>query len=185
METSHLDTDQGLAFIGPRAEARYGRRNFAMDLLAVFTAAPEVVVVHGRQVGSVDPMLLVAKVTGPRIIALAGRPWLRSHRLATAQGIRRAERTGPVAHDGPANLAPTRSNCRMRCAGCCSEPRLWVPSWTTRAINRLGSLREQYRHRVAPDASVVTEDDGRVRWWTFAGAGANAALTAAPTRWCA
>ena len=50
---------------------------------------------------------------------------------------------------------------------------------TTRAINRLGSLREQYRHRVAPDASVVTEDDGRVRWWTFAGAGANAALTAA------
>jgi len=77
--TGHLDTDQGLAFIGPTAEMRYGRRHF-MELLAVFTAAPEIAVIHGRrEVGSVDPMLLASKVQGPRIIALAGRPWEVTH----------------------------------------------------------------------------------------------------------
>lgn len=90
--TEHLDTDQGLAFVGPRAEARYGRRNF-MDLLSVFTSAPEVAVIHGRQeVGSVDPALLITKVDGPRVIALGGRP-VGGHprRLGSSTRLRRTE----------------------------------------------------------------------------------------------
>ena len=47
-----------------------------MDLLAIFTAAPEVTVLTvERRSGSVDPTLLTAKVEGPRVIALAGKPW--------------------------------------------------------------------------------------------------------------
>ena len=179
VETGHLDTDQGLAFIGPRAEARYGRRNF-MDLLAVFTAAPEVVVVHGRrEVGSVDPMLLMAKVTGPRVIALAGRPWLVTHidwrrRRAYVEPSDRAGRSRWTGEPRAYSLELSDAVRRVLLGATPVGAEL-----TTRAMNRLGSLREQYRHRVAPDASVVTEDDGRVRWWTFAGAGANAVLTAA------
>ena len=75
VDTGHLDEDSGLHFVGPTAERRYGSRNF-MDLLAIFTAAPEVTVLHGRtEIGSVDPTLLTTKVEGPRVIALAGKPW--------------------------------------------------------------------------------------------------------------
>lgn len=50
---------------------------------------------------------------------------------------------------------------------------------TARSRTRLDSLREQFAHRVADDASVIASDDGRMRWWTFAGARANSVLTAA------
>ena len=50
------------------------------DLMAVFVADPEMQIFHGRvQVGSVDPMLLMRKVTGPRLLTLAGRPWEVTH----------------------------------------------------------------------------------------------------------
>lgn len=50
---------------------------------------------------------------------------------------------------------------------------------TKRSLARLGAVREQYRHRVADDSTVVADDDGRLRWWTFGGLRANAVLTAA------
>jgi ATP-dependent Lhr-like helicase len=50
---------------------------------------------------------------------------------------------------------------------------------TQRAVTRLEALRSQYAHRVSEDATIVADEDGRVRWWTFAGARANAVLTAA------
>lgn len=177
--TEHLDTDQGLAFVGPRAEARYGRRNF-MELLAVFTVAPEVSVIHGRrEIGSVDPMLLVNKVQGPRIIALAGRPWEVTHidwrrRRAYVEPSDRVGRSKwmgePRAYSFDVSDAVRRVLLGATPTGA---------DLTSRALARLDALRGQFRHRVAQDATVVAQDDGRVRWWTFAGARANAVLTAA------
>lgn len=40
VEAGYLETDGNLAFIGPEAEKRFGRRHFS-DLTAVFSAAPE------------------------------------------------------------------------------------------------------------------------------------------------
>ncbi|WP_051517989.1 DEAD/DEAH box helicase [Intrasporangium chromatireducens] len=177
--TEHLDVDQGLAFVGPTAEARYGRRNF-MELLAVFTAAPELTVLHGRrEVGSIDPMLLVTKAAGPRVIALAGRPWEVKHvdwRRRRAH-VEPSDRAGRSAWMGEPRAYSFELSNAIRRVLLGATPSGVVLS--TRAVARLEALRAQYAHRVSEDARVVAEEDGRVRWWTFAGMRANAVLTAA------
>lgn len=178
LASGHLDIDQGLAFVGPQAEVRYGRRNF-MELLAVFTAAPEVSVVHGRrEVGSVDPTLLMKKVQGPRIIALAGRPWKVNHidwrrRRAYVEPSNTAGKSKwmgePRAYSFQLSDAVRRVLLGATPAGAVLTPR---------AMARLEVLREQYAHRVSHESTIVVDDDGRVRWWTFGGVKANAVLTA-------
>jgi len=70
VETGHLESDGGMLFIGPEAERRYGRRNF-MELLAVFTAAPEFVVLQGvRRLAARTPSCLCARWMVP-----AFSPW--------------------------------------------------------------------------------------------------------------
>ncbi|WP_218917333.1 DEAD/DEAH box helicase [Luteipulveratus mongoliensis] len=179
VSTGHLDHDQGLAFIGPRAEQVYGRRNF-MDLLAVFTAAPEVAVIHGRQeIGSVDPMVLISKIDGPRIIALAGRPWEVTHIDWRRKRVyvEPSERIGDSRWMGAPRAYSFELSDAVRRILLGATPS--GATLTNRARSRLEVLREQYARRVRDDATVVVDEDGRVRWWTFAGSRANAVLTAA------
>lgn len=179
LDTGHLDSDEGLAFVGPVAERRYGRRNF-MELLAVFTAAPEVTVQHGqREVGSVDPMVLVSKAEGPRVISLGGRPWEVTHvdwhrRRAFVEPSNRAGMSKWMGEPRPYTFELTDAVRRVLLGATPSGAEL-----TGRALTRLQALRGQYAHRVAERATVVASDDRRQRWWTFAGARANAVLTAA------
>jgi ATP-dependent Lhr-like helicase len=59
-----LETDGDLAFIGPEAERRFGRRHFS-ELMAAFTAAPELIVLAGRdEIGSVGDDVLLADSAG-------------------------------------------------------------------------------------------------------------------------
>ena len=75
VEQGYLDSDNGMLFIGPEAERRFGWRNF-MDLTAVFTAPPEFTVLHGRaEIGRTDPVLLTDRIEGPRLLLLAGQSW--------------------------------------------------------------------------------------------------------------
>jgi ATP-dependent helicase Lhr and Lhr-like helicase len=70
-----VNREDGMLFIGPEAEAKFGRRHF-MELMAVFTAPPEFTVLHGREeIGRTDPVLLVDRVEGPRLLLLGGRSW--------------------------------------------------------------------------------------------------------------
>ena len=70
-----MDREDGMLFIGPEAERRFGQRHF-MGLMAVFTAPPEFTVLHGRnEIGRVDPVLLIDWVEGPRLLLLGGRSW--------------------------------------------------------------------------------------------------------------
>jgi len=179
LSTGHLDSDSGLAFVGPEAERRYGARNF-MDLLAVFTAAPEVTVLHGRQeVGSVDPMTLTTKVTGPRIIGLAGRSWEVTH----VDWRRRRAFVEPSAQTGRSRWpgdprAYSYELCdAMRRALLGADPS--GVALSQRAVERLEHLRDEYRETVSETRSVLVEWKGRLRWWTYAGARANAVLTSA------
>lgn len=179
VSTGHLDTDQGLAFVGPAAEARYGRRNF-MDLLAVFTAPPEVSVLHGnRAIGSVDPTFLMTKTDRPRVLALGGRAWLVKH----IDWKRRR-----------AHVEPSESRGRSQWMG---QPRVYSHELTSamrrvvlgsaptgvlfskRADERLDQLRADLSHRVDAERTVITLDGGDGQWWTFAGANANALLQSA------
>lgn len=62
VEEGYLEQDGELLFIGPAAEARWGRRHF-MEMTAVFVAPPQFTVLAGRQeIGRTDPMLLTEKV---------------------------------------------------------------------------------------------------------------------------
>ncbi len=179
LETGHLDSDSGVLFMGPEAERRYGARNF-MDLLAVFTASPEVTVLHGRQeVGSVDPIVLTAKSREPRIIALAGRPWEVTHidwrrRRAYVEPAKETGRSTWAGEPRPYSNVLSNAIRRLLLGAHPAGAAL-----SERASQRLDALRGDYRGRVSPDGTIVAEVNGRLRWWTFAGGRANAVLSAA------
>lgn len=178
-DTGHLDEDSGLHFVGPAAERRYGSRNF-MDLLAIFTAAPEVTVLHGRtEIGSVDPTLLTAKVDGPRVIALAGKPWTVTYidwRRRRAY-VEPSDRPGRSRWSGDARPYSYELSDAIRRVLLGADP-VGV-QLSERARQRLAAVRVAFEPRVREDATVVAPEGSRLRWWTFAGAKANAVLTAA------
>lgn len=180
LQQGHLDEDGGMLFVGPEAERRYGKIHYR-DLMAVFTADPQIIVLHGRQeVGAVDPMLLQRKVEGPRLITLGGRPW----RVTYIDWKRRKAFVEPSDSGGtvrwmsmpqPISYALSDAVRRVLLGAEPAGVRL-----TKRAQDRVADLRAEYAHRVDSSGSVVTgQDDSRVRWWTWAGARANAVLAAA------
>jgi ATP-dependent Lhr-like helicase len=178
VETGHLERDGGMLFIGPQTERRYGRRNF-MELLAVFTAAPEFIVMHGRQeVGSADPLMLMRKVDGPRVLALGGRAWRVTHVDWTRQ------RCFVVPADLPARslwqgaLPPESWELsqaqRSVLLGITPDVEL-----SKRAAKSLASLRDESSHRVWESGTVVERHGDEQWWWTWAGGRGNATLAAA------
>ena len=179
VDTSHLDVDSGLAFVGPEAERRYGARHF-MELLAVFAASPEVTVLHGRnEIGTVDPLLLTTKTEGPRLIVLAGRPWQVTHidwRRRRAF-VEPSDRGAATKWSGDARPYSFELSDAIRRVLLGAD----VPGVTLsgRAVERLAMVRDRYGRYVDSECTVLAHDDTRPRWWTFAGARANAVLAAA------
>lgn len=180
VETGHLDSDQGMLFVGPEAERRYGGIHYR-DLMAVFTADPQILILHGREeVGAVDPMLLQRKVEGPRLITLGGRGWKvtyidwKRHR-AYVEPSPDADVSKWFGMPQPESFALSDATRRVLLGATPAGVIL-----TRRAVHRLEALREEYADRIAENATVVSTADGRrVRWWTWAGARANATLVAA------
>lgn len=179
LETGHLDQDSGMLFIGPETERRYGTTHFR-DLMAVFTADPEVQVFHGReQVGSVDPMLLMRKVADPRLLTLAGRPWHVTYidwkrRKAYVEPARKGE--APRWMSMPQAQSWALADAIRRVLLGATPARVHL---TQRSIDRLELAREELVERVWADGTVIGPDGARNRWWTWAGARANAVLVAA------
>ena len=100
VEQGFVDREDGMLFIGPEAERKFGRRHF-MGLMAVFTAPPEFTVLHGRdEIGRTDPVLLVDQVEGPRLLLLGGRSLAgdmdRLEAPAMLRRARRGRRTGAM-----------------------------------------------------------------------------------------
>jgi ATP-dependent Lhr-like helicase len=179
LETGHLDQDGDMLFVGPEAERRYGAVHYR-DLMAVFTADPEVQVFFGReQIGSVDPMLLMRKVSGPRLLTLAGRPW----EVTYVDWKRRKAYVEPSKK----GWAPRWQSIPQAQSWALSDAIRRVllgadpqgVALTRRATDRLGHLREELADRVWSDGTVLAADGARTRWWTWAGAKANAVLVSA------
>ncbi|HZL75704.1 MAG TPA: DEAD/DEAH box helicase [Propionibacteriaceae bacterium] len=175
--TGHLDSDNGMLSIGAQAEKRYGRRNF-MELLTVFTAAPQFKVLHGRQeLGAVDPMMLILKVQGPRTLSLAGRPWLVTHidwrrhhcYVEPTERYARSLWTGTTLPQSFA-LCQAQRNVLLG-----TDPAVEL---SQRAKLGLGQIRESHANRAALDATIVIDADTS-RWWTWAGGRGNTSLAAA------
>ncbi|MDZ5442178.1 DEAD/DEAH box helicase [Micromonospora sp. 4G57] len=178
VDQGYLDSDSGMLFIGPEAEARFGRRHF-MDMLAVFTAPPQFTVLSGRtEIGRTDPALLTAKVQGPRLLLLGGRSWRvtyidwKRHRcfVEPAEGGGKALwMTGGVPQGRSYRMVRAMRDVLLG-----ADPPVAL---TGRAANRLAGLREEFGALVHPGGTlVVRESDGEVRWWTWAGFRANATL---------
>ncbi len=181
VETGHLERDGGMLFIGPEAERRYGRRNF-MELLAVFTAAPEFTVVCGRQeVGSADPLMLMRKVDGPRVLALGGRPWRVTHIDWTRQRCY-VEPTDLSARSLWQGALPPESYELSQAQRSVLLGRTPDVDLSLRAVKALSGLREESGHRVWASGTVVERQDDELWWWTWAGGRGNATLAAALDR---
>lgn len=176
-----LDRDGDLLFVGEEAERRYGRVHYR-DLVAVFTAPPQFVVLHGRsEIGQIDPLMLTRKVDGPRVILLGGRPWRVTYTdwKRKRAFVEPAESAGEIRWvSSPVVESQVLSDAARRIL-LGAEPggvRL-----TKRAVAALAEARAEYGHRVAEDTTVIVAESGGLRWWTWAGARANAVLVAALT----
>lgn len=180
VETGHLDSDQGMLFIGPEAERKYGKIHYR-DLMAVFTAAPQVTILYGREdIGTVDPMLLQRKVDGPRLLTLGGKAWQVNYidwkrRRAYVERSTYAADSKWSSLPQPETFALCDATRRVLLGADLPEILL-----SQRALAKLGELRDEYSSRVADDSTVlVREENKRLRLWTWAGAKANAVLVSA------
>ncbi|MGC5162996.1 DEAD/DEAH box helicase [Rhodococcus sp. DT1] len=174
-----LEHDAGSAFIGPEAEKHFGRRHF-MELLAVFTAAPEFKVWAGRQeIGSVETSVLTDDVEGPRILLLGGRSWKVTH----IDWKRRHVFVESTHIQGRAKWSSMPDGASFEIARGIRDVLLGaMPSGVTltrRAIATLEDQRLQRSGHVTDGAFVITRDDrDDWRWWTWAGSKANRTLAA-------
>jgi ATP-dependent Lhr-like helicase len=181
IDEGFLETDGDLAFVGPEAERRFGRRHFS-DLMAVFTAAPEFVVLAGRdEIGSVGDDVLLADTAGaPRVLLLAGRAWKVTHVDWTRRRcfVEPTELSGRARWSGTGSghsFAVTRGMRDVLLGADPAEVRL-----SRRATEGLAELRGLRGSQVAAGRTVVSRTaSGDLQWWTWAGSAANRTLHAA------
>jgi ATP-dependent Lhr-like helicase len=178
LASGHLEQDGGMLFVGPEAERRYGRRNF-MELLAVFTAAPEFTVLNGRhEVGGADPLMLMRKTDGPRLLALGGRAWRVTH-IDWARRrcyVEPADRPARSLWQGVLPPESYELSQAQRSVLLGSTPDVAL---SQRAQAELSKHRDEFGHQVWELGTVVERQDDELWWWTFAGGRANATLAAA------
>jgi ATP-dependent helicase Lhr and Lhr-like helicase len=177
--SGYLNVDDSMLFVGPQAERAFGRRNF-MELTSVFTAEPAFTVHHGRtEIGTVHPLALVGRTSEPWVLLLAGRNWMvtdvdwkrrRCFVAPTGRPGRIRWQSGPVALGFQLCRAMREVVLGATPAG----------QLTERAESQLESVRAELEGLADPGATVVMrESTGDLRWWTWAGAGANTTLQAA------
>jgi ATP-dependent helicase Lhr and Lhr-like helicase len=175
VESLHLESEGGMLFIGPKAEERFGRRNF-MDLVSVFTASPEFTVLLGREeLGSVDPVVLTRKVDGQRFIVLGARSWevtyidwkRRRCYVEPAETPARMRWTGEPA---PLSFALCRAQRDVLLG---HDPEVTI---SKRAASALGEMRDEHADVVSSRGNVLLRERDDVHWWTWAGSRANATL---------
>ncbi|MGW2641542.1 DEAD/DEAH box helicase [Streptomyces sp. NPDC001348] len=178
-EEGFLDSDDGMLFVGPEAERRFGKRHF-IELTASFTAPPQFTVLSGRtEIGRTDPSVLTEERPGPRRLLLGGRSW----QVTYIDWVRKRVFVEPVDGGGIAkwmnggiaglSYALTRA---MREVLLGADPPV---SLTRRAKACLVEQREtDAPDTVHPGGTLVTRVGGDVRWWTWAGYRANSTLAA-------
>lgn len=172
----YLESDDGMLFIGPEAEVRFGRRHF-MEMTGVFTSPPQFTVLAGRtELGRIDPSLLTEETKGPRRLLLGGRSW----QVTYVDWHRRRCFVEPVDGGGKARWTnhgiaglsyPVTQAMRAVLLG--ADPPVLL---TRRAQEQLAETRERLAGTTSPVGTVVTRTGKDVRWWTWAGYRANATL---------
>jgi ATP-dependent Lhr-like helicase len=167
----------GRLTLGPKAERRFGRRNF-MELYAVFSS-PQTYTVQtqdGRPLGSLNQEFIDQLVDGVSCFLLGGRPWAV---VRIQHDDRRA-----VVEPAPRGRQPTWGGFLPQFLGfaLCQEILEVLTSTEVygyldaRAAAVLNERRDEVRRVLAPGRGGVEIVDGEIRWWTFAGGRINSTL---------
>lgn len=166
----------GRLVIGPKAEKRFGRRNF-MELYAVFSSPQSYTVqtMAGQPLGTLSQGFVDRLVEGVSSFLLAGRSWL------TVQ-LRHDERVVRV-EPGPRGKQPSWGGFLPQFLGfeLCQKILGVLRSEEVYAYLHPDAAGVLAKRREAFDG-VLTERggielvDGEIRWWTFAGGRINATL---------
>jgi ATP-dependent Lhr-like helicase len=167
----------GLLVLGPKAERRFGRKNF-MELFAVFSSPQTYTVVTsgGQPLGSLSQAFVDRLVDGVSTFLLGGRGWAV---LRVQHDDRRV-----VVEPAPRGRQPTWGGFLPQFLGfeVCQQiltllrddarpPYLDDAAWAV-----LAAHREAMRPVVTAPRGPFEFLDGEVRWWTFAGGRINATL---------
>lgn len=178
VSTGHLDVDGDMLFVGPEAEQRYGGLHYR-DLMAVFTADPQITVLHGREeIGSLDPMVFMRKSDGPRLVTLGGRGWEVNHvdwkrRKAFVEPSPVANPSKWSGTSQPLSYELCQAIQRVLLGASLESARL-----SARAEAALERLRDEYAGRVSSGPLLIMNDGNRAQWWNWAGAKRNATYIA-------
>jgi ATP-dependent helicase Lhr and Lhr-like helicase len=179
LERGVVAEDNGLVWLGPEGERRFGRRSF-LDLMAVFSEAPLLKVLHGRNhLGQIPTRLLLAERDDGHVILLAGRSWAVRHvdwKRQIAQ-VEPADDRGKARWFGSGRGLSFELAQRIRQALAGRDP--GRVELSRRAAERLERLRERYWWAGGDDTVLVRDVTGQTHWWTFAGLDANLWLSTA------
>lgn len=167
----------GLLVLGPAAERRFGRYNF-MDLYAVFSSPQSYAVqtAEGSPVGTLDQDFVDRLVEQVSAFLLGGRPW-------AVDRINHSDRIVTV-FPAPRGVEPTWGGYLPQFLSfeVCQRIREVLrgdslpPYLHESARTCLADMRERFARVVAPGHSGLEQDEGEVRWWTFAGGRVNGTL---------
>ncbi|MBZ0088797.1 MAG: hypothetical protein K8H90_00300 [Thermoanaerobaculia bacterium] len=149
-------------------------------MLSVFTTAPLMRLLHGRQeLGFVDEATFQLKTSeGGPVLLLGGRPWRVLHidwqeREAHVEPVTVVGRSIWLGEGLPLGYELCQAMKRVLLEDTI-EAHL-----TRRARKALEDLRGKFPWLDPTSTSLVSEAPGRARWWTFAGLRANATLASA------
>lgn len=172
-----LQFASGRLILGPKAERRFGRKNF-MELFAVFSS-PQTYTVQtasDRPLGSLSQDFVDRLVDGVSSFLLGGRAW------AVLQ-IRHDDRRVTV-EPAPRGRQPTWGGFLPQFLGfgLCQRIRSVLrsderyPYLDDHAWKVLSEQRDALRDVISPQRGSTEFDHEEIRWWTFAGGRVNTTL---------
>ena len=167
----------GRLLLGPKAERRFGRKNF-MELYAVFTS-PQSYAVElpgGGPLGTLNQSFVDRLVEGVSCFLLGGRPWV----VNNINHNDRVVKVGPA----PRGREPTWGGFLPQFLGfevCQAVLGVLIsttePSFlAAEAVTALRDKRDDFAGVLAPKQGGVEVDGDEIRWWTFAGGRINSTL---------
>lgn len=171
-----LREEEGIMWLGEAGEAEYGYRHF-MELFTAFISEPLIAVRHGdRHVGNVHHTTFARWPDADVVLVLGGRSW----RVTSVDWKQRAAQVTPSGDEGRSRWAGTGQPIRYELCQAMRDVLLGAELPATisqRAVQALSELRKDFEWLDGSSTAVVRKKDG-VRWWTFGGLYANAAIAA-------
>ena len=174
LTTGILHEDQGILWLGEAGEAQYGYRHF-MELFTAFISEPLVAVRHGdRHVGNVHHTTFARWPDGDVVLVLGGHSWRVTH----VDWKQRTAQVTPSGDEGRSRWAGTGQPIRYELCQAMRDVLLNAELPATlsqRAVQALDDLRKDFEWLTTSSTAIVRKKDG-IRWWTFGGLYANAAI---------